>query len=135
MVIKAKLIPLSMVRCDTVIEDKRTGKKSLVGLFNNITVAKAPCTHPRLNVFISLTEGNGDYVGRLRCIKEGDEQEIFAMEGQVRFSNPRQILEYNFEIIGMAFPDFGNYRFEFLCNNELVIARKFMVSEQRENIK
>lgn len=133
MTAKPSLISLSMVICDTVIDDRRTGKKSLVGLFNNITSSVIPCVHPRLNVFVSLTEGNGDYVAKLRCLKVGDEKEIFFMEGPVRFSDPRQILEFNFEILGIAFPDYGDYRFEFLCNDVPIIARKFRVSQNKQN--
>lgn len=135
MTTKPTLISLSMVICDTVIDDRRTGKKSLMGLFNNITASLVPCVHSRLNVFISLTEGNGDYIAKLRCLKVGDEKEIFFMEGPIKFQDPRQILEFNFEILGITFPDYGDYRFEFLCNDVPMIARKFKVSPNEQEGK
>ena len=129
MAVKSKLISLSMVICDAVIDDRRTGKKSLIGIFNNVITPVIPSVSPRLNVFIAITEGHGDYVGKIRCLKVGTEQEIFGMEGPFKFSDPRQILEFNFEIVGLVFPDYGDYRFEFLANNEPVTARKFTVSK------
>lgn len=120
---------LSMVICDSVIEDKLTGKKSLIGIFNNINVYTVPCVHPRLNVFIALTEGNGQYKVQMRCLKVGDERKILSIDGEVSFNEPRQIIELNFDIAGMKFPDYGDYRFEFLTEGRLVVARKFRVSE------
>ena len=132
---KPKPLSLAMMICDTVVDDRRTNKKSLIGLFNNITSSKIPCVHPRFNVFICLTEGNGDYGAKLRCLKVGDEREVFSMEGPIRFLNPRQILEFNFEILGMTFPSYGDYRFEFLCENQPVVARKFKVSRPKSEDK
>jgi len=120
--------PLAMVICDDVIDDRRTGKKSLIGIFSNIYAQKVPCSHARLNVFLSLTEGIGDYDMKVRCVKVGEEKEIMSMGGPIKFANPNQIVEFNFEILGLIFPDYGDYRFEILCNNKPVIARKFIVA-------
>ena len=121
-------LPLAMVICDTVIEDKKTGKKSLIGIFNNINVKKVPCVHPGLNVFISLTEGNGDYIAKLKCIYADKDEAIVELKGSIKFVNPHQITEFNFEISGLKLPEYGNYRFEFFCNEQLVISRKFKLS-------
>lgn len=128
MPMRPKPIALAMVICDTVIEDKKTGKKSLIGLFNNVTSNKVPCIHPRLNVFISLTEGNGDYIGKLKCIYVDEGKPLAELSGPFIFSSPNQIIELNFEIRGVPLPKYGNYRFEFFCNNEMLIARKFKLS-------
>ena len=125
-------IPLAMVVCDTVIDDRRTGKKSIVGIFNIINAKKVPCMHPRLNVFLSLTEGNGDYSCLLSCVSMDGNKKIFEMKGPIRFLNPHQIVEFNFEIAGIRFPDYGDYRFEFYCENELVIARKMCIIKPQQ---
>lgn len=123
---------LAMVICDSVIEDKVTGKKSLIGIFNNIHASNAPCIHPRLNVFVALTEGHGAYKMLLRCLKVGDELEILKMEGDLSFSDPRQIVEFNCEIAGLSFPSYGDYRFEILFDGIPIVARKFQVSQNKQ---
>lgn len=128
MLARPKPIALAMVICDTVIEDKKTGKKSLIGLFNSVSSDKVPCIHPRLNVFISLTEGNGDYTGKLKCIYADEGKPLAEISGPVVFTSPHQIIELNFEIRGVPLPKYGNYRFEFFCNDEMLIARKFQLS-------
>jgi len=123
---------LTMVICDSVIEDKRTREKSLIGIFNNITASSVPCVHPRLNVFVALTEGHGVYGMLMRCLKVGDESEIMKMDGNVTFKDPRQIIEFNCEIVGLKFPDYGEYRFEVLFDGNPVVSRKFKVSPEGE---
>lgn len=119
-------IPLAMVICDTVIEDKLTGKKSLIGLFNNITAKNVPTAHPSLNVYIILTEGNGSYEGKLRCLVE--DNPVLEIGGPLTFKHPHQIAEWNFSLRNLPLPKFGDYRFELLCDGKLVISRKFKVS-------
>ena len=61
---------LAIVVCDQIIEDKATNKKSLIGIFNNIASQTFPCRHPQLSVFVSLTEGHGNYDARMRIANE-----------------------------------------------------------------
>lgn len=122
-----KLIPLAMVICDMVIQDAKTNKKSLIGIFSQINAVKTPVRHPRLSVFVSLTEGNGHYPCELRCIRDDDGQMIMNAKGAVDFRGPHQVLELVFELNGPVFPAFGHYRFEFWVQDEPVISRKFNV--------
>ncbi len=128
---KPNLIPLAMIICDTVIEDKMTHKKSLVGLFDNIFSSKIPCVHPRLNVFVVLTEGNGEYDCALKCVHEDTNKLLVELKGRIQCQNPQQKVEMNFEICGLRLPDFGNYRFDFFCNEHPIISRKFLLKETR----
>lgn len=123
---KPKLIPLSMIICDTVIEDRKTGKKTLVGLFNKINARNVPVTITSFNVYIALTEGNGIYESKLKCLK--DEKHVLEIEGPVDFHSPRQIVEMNYTLRNIVFPEYGEYRIELLCNDTLVISRKFNIS-------
>lgn len=119
---------LAMVICDTVIDDVRTKKKSLVGLFNNISASKVPACHPQLNVYVALTEGHGDYEAELRCINLDDNNIVGGTKGPLKFMSPQQIVEFNFEICNLCLPKYGNYRFDFICSDQLVISRKFHVT-------
>ena len=67
---KSSPIGLAIVICDQIIEDKLTHKKSLIGIFNQIATPTFPCRHPRMAVFVSLTEGRGAYDVRLRMVHE-----------------------------------------------------------------
>lgn len=130
--IKPKPIPLAMIICDTVIEDRLTGKKSLIGIFNNISVHKLPCQHPTINVFFALTEGIGEYKGCLRCAKLDTNEVIMNLNGPLPFPNRLATVEFNFELKNVVFPSEGQYIFELLCDDQPVISRKFIVSKIKE---
>ena len=135
MISKPMPLPLAMVVCDSVIDDRKTGKKSLIGIFSNISAMKVPAIHSRLNVFISLTEGCGEYAASLKCLNVDQNKPIAELNGPITFHSPSQIIEFNFELLGLPFTSFGNYRFDFFCNGELVISRKFTVRETKSNPK
>lgn len=131
MTTKPSPLPLAMLICDSVIEDKKTGKKSVIGMFNSISTPKIPCTHPLMNIFLVLTEGNGEYNISLRCVKLDSEEPIMNLEGRIAFRNPQQIIECNYEISGLKIPVFGGYRFDVYCNDSLMISRKFNVLQAK----
>jgi hypothetical protein len=132
---KPKPIPLAMVICDMVIEDRLTGKKSLIGIFNNVNALKFPCQHPSINVFFALTEGIGTYKGCLRCVKLDTNEVIMNINGPIPFPNRLAAVEFNFDIKNMSFPAEGQYIFELLCDDQLVISRKFIVTKMAEGKK
>jgi hypothetical protein len=126
---KPKPIPLAMAICDTVIDDRLTGKKSLIGIFNNIAAMDFPCRHQALYVYCVLTEGIGQYEGSLKCSHLESGKSIMSMNGPIQFNNPLATVEFIFEIKNMTFEQEGTYLFELFCDNQSVISRKISVAK------
>jgi len=120
---------LAIVVCDQIIDDKFTNKKSLIGIFNNIGSAKFPCCHPQLCVFVSLTEGRGDCAARLRIVNEDTEEVVADVNGPIQFPDIHAVVELNFNLVGLVFPKPGLYSIEFYCDADLVLERRFHVTE------
>ncbi|MFP4472375.1 MAG: DUF6941 family protein [Candidatus Omnitrophota bacterium] len=125
-----KPIPLGMLICDTVIQDAKTQKKSLIGIFSQIHARKAPVRHPHMSVFLVVTEGHGSCSCELRCLRADSDKPLMSVKGEIAFRDPHQTLELVFDLNGIIFPDFGSYRLEFWVGDHLVIARKLMVSHR-----
>lgn len=121
-------IPLSMVLCDTIIEDRKTAKKSLIGLFSTVTTAQVPCVLGRFGVFISLTEGIDEYSCSLQCVFSDDNSVIGEIKGSIKFRNRRDIVEIALDIGGINLLKFGDYRLDLYCDQSLLISRTFTVS-------
>ncbi|MBF0486134.1 MAG: hypothetical protein HQL16_06445 [Candidatus Omnitrophica bacterium] len=121
-------IPLGMSICDMIIEDKKTGKKSLIGMFSTVSTHQVPCVVSRFAVFISLTEGIGDYSCSLRCIRAKDNLLIAETKGTVKFTDRAEVVEIALEIAGLSIPEYGYYRLELYCDDSLLISRKFTVA-------
>jgi hypothetical protein len=118
-----KPILLSMSLCDLVVRDERTHKISLINLFNEVRAPQFPCHHPRLHVYVCLTNGRGEYQGALTFVDADEDKVLAKLEGRLAFRSPLQVVEMNFELNAVAFPHPGTYRFEFLCDGELIGAR------------
>jgi hypothetical protein len=126
---KSSPLGLAIVVCDQIIEDKLTSKKSLIGIFNQITAAKFPCTHPRVAVFVCLTEGRGNYGARLRIVHEETEAVVADLNGPIQFPDANAVVELNFDLVGLTFPKPGLYSIEFYCDDALVLERRFHAAQ------
>lgn len=135
MVDKPVPILLAMIICDSVLHDSKTQRKSVINIFDTIHAPRVPVVCPRLTVFVSVSEGIGDYEGKLVCIAEESGKQIMEINGPLSFANRQQRIEFDFEINGLKFPHFGTYRFDFLCNDKLVRSRKFTVLEVKKEKK
>jgi hypothetical protein len=118
---------LAIVICDQIIEDKLTGKKSLIGIFNQIGTGSFPCRHPQLCVFVSLTEGRGQCAARLRIVHDESEHVVAEVNGNIQFPDVHVVVELNFNLVGLAFPEPGMYSIEFYCDDALILERRFNV--------
>ncbi|MHC5080710.1 MAG: DUF6941 family protein [Planctomycetota bacterium] len=94
---------LAIVLCDYVIEDKATNNKSLIGLFNRINATHFPCQHPRMVIFVTLTDGRGKT--ELEVFLEHGEtrKEIFKAGGKVDFKDPNHVIDIVFDLRGVTF--------------------------------
>lgn len=120
---------LAMIICDTVIDDRISGKKSLIGLFDAIGTTSLPCRVNELHVFLALTEGYGRREVRLRCICSESDEELFGTSTEIEFPDPLSVVEINLGFRGCEFPEPGEYRFQLLVDQTLLCERKFRVSK------
>ena len=124
---------LSIIICNDVIEDKRTGKISLIGTFNGILTQSFPTSHSHMVVHVSLTDGRGDGEGELRLISTselGTEPEttpILVAKGPIHFPDPLNVVNLIFNLRNTPFKEAGNYCFEFSFNGHLMGTRRVTV--------
>jgi hypothetical protein len=121
-------VGLAIVICDQIIEDKLTGKKSLIGIFNQIATQNFPCRHPQVCVFVSLTEGRGQCTARLRIVHDESDHVVAEVNGNIQFPDVHTVVELNFNLVGLVLPNPGMYSIEFYCDDAIILERRFTVS-------
>lgn len=121
-------IGIALVLCDSIITDAKTGKNSLIGLFNNINVNSLPAAHNRFCVFVQLTNGRGKQKLDVRCHSLQNEEVIFQTGGEVEFQNPTQVIEIQFELVDLTLPYDGMYTVELEAEGLPLIESRFNVS-------
>lgn len=120
---------LSLLVCDSVIEDKHTSKKSLIGLFDRIQAQRLPCVHPAMCVFVSVTGGRGEYPCEILCRHQDGKNLAFAAKGQVVLRDPRQVVDMVFRLNGVRFPVEGLYWLTFQMDEVPIMMRPLQVQK------
>lgn len=118
---------LSLLICDTVIEDKQTSKKSLIGLFDRIHAQRLPCLHPAMSAFVSVTGGRGEYPCEIVCRHQDGETVAFVAKGKVELKDPRQVVDLVFRLSGIRFLKDGLYWVTFQMDDVPIMMRPLQV--------
>ena len=111
-------VPKAMLICDSVITDKETNKKSLIGVFEHINAFKFPCVHHSLAVYIKLTDARGKYRFRLELIDLQNNLTIGKAElpQDINIDDPLRTYELVINLTGLKFKDPGEYEFRVFAN-------------------
>jgi len=118
---------LALVVCDTVIQDRQSGKHTLVGLFDRLRTKSLPCVHPAMGIYVSLTSGRGDYPCEIRCRCQETDTYIFSVKGKVTFKDPLQAVNMVFNLQGVRFETEGVYWLEFIVDDVLNMMRMIKI--------
>jgi hypothetical protein len=123
-----KPMGIALIVCDRVITDARTQEKTLVATFNRILSKGFPCLHPRMCIFVAVTNGRGPTNAQIRCVNEAEKDEpVFELSGTMTFPDPNHVVEMNFQMNNVTFKKPGLHSIEFLCDGELILHRRFQV--------
>ena len=123
-----KPIGIALIICDRVITDAVTHEKTLVSTFNQLLANRFPCVHPRLTLFVAVTNGRGTAEAEIRCVNESDQNSpVFGMKGAIPFPDPNHVVEMSFQFNNVTFPKPGLHGIEFLCDGELILQTGFQV--------
>ena|ERR1051325_3011133 len=121
---------LCLLVCEQVIVDDETKNRTAVGMFSDILAPTFPAVHPKLAVYIELTNGHGLCELQLRLVKTATNEALVALAGSVNFADPLHIAQLRFNFNGLVFKEPGEYRFQLFAENELLMERRMMVKQQ-----
>ncbi len=123
-------IGIGLIPCDTLIQDRITGKKSLIGVFDNITAQKFPFVCHVFYVMASLSGRKGTYPFSLEISSEKERQVIFAAKGSVELPSPVDVVDMVFPIQRVQFPYPDLYWIKFKIAGDPLMLRPLKVSRK-----
>ena len=126
---------LAFLLCDTIIEDRNTGKKSLIGLFSQIQAPKIPCIHQSMMLLVSLTSGQGRYPCEVVCEHPDLPRPVFHVECSLKFENPFQVVDLVYQLKAVRFPLPGKYWLKVNIDGVSVMMRPLMVLPKKQEDK
>ena len=112
----------SFLIADIVLQDRVTGKWSVIGVFDQVYAPKFPCVHPTVAIYVRLTDAQGRY--RVR-IEFRDEQEkiVATFEGiEIAVEDRLRGVEFGFTTHGLRLEKPGRYQFQLYLNDDYAMA-------------
>jgi len=109
----------SFLIADTVIQDRMSGKWSIIGVFDRIMTGAFPIFHP-LALYLKLGDTSGRYRIKVE-LRDADDRQIALIEGnEIEVKPPVQTVE-----LGLRMPPFplerpGKYAFQLHVNGEFL---------------
>ncbi len=117
--------------CDHVIHEAGTNKKSLIGVFHNISANSFPCTHYSMCIYVNLIDAQGTYDFELKLIDlAGGAQIGNALLPRIVISDRLKPAEICINLQGITFARHGKYEFQFYGNRELIASKDFLVEKR-----
>ncbi|MEP0846872.1 MAG: hypothetical protein HRF50_08635 [Phycisphaerae bacterium] len=116
---------VSLILCDQIIDDRLTGKKSAIGLFNTIWLTSAPARIQAIAVMASLTEITGRIPLELRLVRDADNATLMGSRGVLEAPSPLAVVDLVFVMQGIPLATAGQYAFELYARGEMLGRRRF----------
>lgn len=116
---RSNVVPLLLAAlvCDSAFQDPATGKTSLIGIFDRIHARKFPAAHGLLNLFIRLTDAEGNYDLQVKFIRLSTGDVLATGQGPLtvrdRLAGVSLILAFQ----GVPLPEPGRYEFQIWANS------------------
>lgn len=117
---------VSMLICHDVIEDKRSGNKSLFNLFNAVGAVSLPATQQRMTVVATMTNLLRETPLQLVVRTPSGREEVSAT-GLLGAADPEDAVDVLFELHGMQISEFGLFQVELTSIGERLSMRRFRV--------
>ena len=119
--------------CDHIITEAGSNKKSLIGVFENITAPRFPYLHQLMSVYIKLTDAAGEYKMRIELVDLRENKVIGKGEvPSITFSDKLMHYELTFNFAGLRLNHRGKYEFRIYANDEFLDSKDFNVLQAKK---
>jgi hypothetical protein len=126
---------LAILLCDRIIVEQGTGKKTLVGIFEDLSSPTEPVTQ-QVGFFARMTDLEGKYVFDIKVVRIAAEGEIVVGGANIQMRGPITDRLMNLEIAlnaPVVLPAFGKYEFQ-LFANDMYIGRAILNFRKQEGV-
>jgi hypothetical protein len=124
---------VSITICDDIFQDVTTKKYALWGTFNVIVSNAVPVVHPRISLFVTITNGRGTKNLGISIEKARTGESIVEMSGPMQFKSPLDIVDIPISLANVGFDEFGKYWVCVKDNGRPLAQRPFNVTKMKKN--
>jgi hypothetical protein len=121
----------AMLLADHIHIDPATGKRYILGTYNQLMGVRFPHIVSRLNLFIALTEAHGPTLLRVRVVDMDEEfGSLVESTHSANMFNPNDLYYFSLTL-SVTFPTPGIYRIQLFAENELLRELRLRVDQRQ----
>jgi hypothetical protein len=102
--------------CDVAVTEPSTGKKSIIGVFDRITVRKFPTKRP-LSMYMKITDTEGYYKTEVRYVQISSGKVLAKAAADLRSADRLASFDNIIHFPPLVIPEEGRYEFQVWANN------------------
>ncbi len=118
---------LSFIVCDDAIEDKASGKWSILGVFDNINAASFPAMHPKTVIMLEFTGIHGESPFEIRLVDAATDDILLQVQGKVSAVDPLVLLRFAVQLPPLTFQKEAECRWQLRSGIDLLIERRMTI--------
>jgi len=117
----------SFLIADAVLQDRLTGKWSIIGVFDRVMAPSFPVIHPTVALYLRLSDAQGRY--RLRVeFRDASDRRVGLFEGiEMEVKDPAQAIEVGLPTHMLPLEKPGKYQFQLYINDEYAASAELSV--------
>jgi len=109
----------SFLIADTVIQDRMTGKWSVIGVFDRVMAPNFPVFHP-IALYLKLGDTEGRYKIKVE-LRDANDRQVALIDGTpIDVKAPIQTVEVGFRMPPIPLERPGKYQFQLHVNDDFV---------------
>lgn len=117
----------SFIIADTVIQDRLTGKWSIIGVFDRVMAPSFPVVHPTVALYLRLSDAQGRYRMRVE-FRDASDRRVGLFEGiEIEVKDPAQAIEVGLPTHMLPLEKPGKYQFQLFINDEFASSAELTV--------
>lgn len=108
----------SFIISDTVLQDRLTGKWSIIGVFDRVMAPSFPVVHPTVALYLRLADAQGKYKIRVE-FRDDSDRRVGLFEGiELDVKDAAQAIEVGLPTHMLPLEKPGKYQFQLYINDE-----------------
>ena len=115
---RSEVVPLLVAAlvCDVAVADPSTGKKNLIGIFDQVQVSKFPTQQP-ISLYFKVADAEGFYKFEVRYLQVNTGEVIAHAEGELRATDRLATSDLHLPFLPLPIPKEGRYEFQIWANS------------------
>lgn len=120
---------IALVICDRVINDQRTGQRSLIGIVNAIGAMQFPVVHPIMGIYLALAGGRGRVNCEFRLVQEDSDKPPLRFPAALEFPPQADQMEIDIVIQGIPLHSPGRMLVQFWAEDRFLTERVVQIRQ------